>query len=144
MHSWCPRSSHTRRCTRPVQPLVFRQELDEVRIAAVDALEQAHRAGVNLVYGSDLLGDLQARQLDEFTIRGRVQANIDVIHSATSTAARLLGMEGEIGTLAHGAHADLLVLEGDPEQDLAVLTAPEKYLRHVLHAGVVTDIAAAQ
>lgn len=79
---------------------------------------------MNLIYGSDLLGDPQTRQLDEFTIRERVQPNIDVIRSATSTAARLLGREGEIGTLTHGAHADLLVLEVGPEQDLAVRDAP--------------------
>ncbi|KJF25172.1 amidohydrolase family protein [Rhodococcus sp. AD45-ID] len=117
------------------------KKLDEVRTAAVGALEQAHRAGVNLVYGTDLLGHLQTRQLEEFTIRARVQPILDVIRSATSTAARLLGMEGEIGTLAPGAHADLLVLDGDPEQDLTVLTTPERYLRHVIHGGDVTDIA---
>lgn len=117
------------------------KKLDEVRTAAVGALEQAHRAGVNLVYGTDLLGHLQTRQLEELTIRARVQPILDVIRSATSTAARLLGMEGEIGTLAPGAHADLLVLDGDPEQDLTVLTTPERYLRHVIHGSGVTDIA---
>jgi len=117
------------------------KKLEEVRAAAMHALEQAHRAGVNLVYGSDLLGALQARQLDEFTIRGRVQSPLDVIRSATSTAARLLKLEGRIGTLAPGAHADLLVLDGDPEQDLSVLVSPERHLRHVIHQGTVTDVA---
>lgn len=120
------------------------KKLDEVRTAAVDALERAHRAGVNLVYGSDLLGGLQTRQLDEFTIRGRVQPSLDVIRSATSTAARLLGMEGRIGTLNPGALADLIVLDGDPEHDLAVLTAPERNLRHVIRGGAVADVAPAR
>lgn len=113
------------------------RKLDEVRSAAVDALEQAHRAGVNLVYGSDLLGDLQVRQLDEFAIRARVQPVMDVIRSATSVAARLLGMEGEIGTLEQGALADLLVLDGDPGEDIRILTAPKRHLRHVIRGGVV-------
>lgn len=117
------------------------KKLEEVRSAAVDALEQAHRAGVNLVYGSDLLGDLQTRQLDEFTIRARVQPAMDVIRSATSTAARLLGMEGQIGTLSAGAHADLLIIDGDPVQDLEVLTTPARHLRHIIHGGTVTDVA---
>jgi imidazolonepropionase-like amidohydrolase len=120
------------------------EKLDEVRTAAVDALDNAHRAGVNLVYGSDLLGGLQTRQLDEFTIRARIQPNMDVIRSATTTAARLIRMEGRIGTLAPGALADLLVLDGDPEHDLAVLTAPERNLRHVIRGGVVTDVATAR
>ena len=115
------------------------KKLDEVRSAAVDALEQAHKAGVNLVYGSDLLGDLQTRQLDEFTIRARVQPAIDIIRSATSTAARLLGMEGEIGTLAVGAHADLIIVDGGPGAGPLGLTDPERNLRHVIHGGEIID-----
>ncbi|MET8755541.1 amidohydrolase family protein, partial [Streptomyces sp. NPDC004667] len=112
-------------------------KLTEVRDHGLAALEKAHRAGVNLVYGSDLLGPLHSAQLEEFTLRAEVQPAADVIRSATSTAARLLRMEGEIGTLAPGAHADLLVVDGDPLADLAVLTRPERHLRHVVKAGAV-------
>ncbi|WP_312977159.1 amidohydrolase family protein [Corynebacterium sp.] len=113
------------------------EKLDQVREAAVDALDQAYRAGVNIVYGSDLLGGLQYRQLDEFTIRAAVIPNIDLIRSATSNAARLLRMEGEIGTLAAGAHADLIIVDGDPEQDIGVLTDPDRNLRYVIKGGTV-------
>lgn len=113
------------------------EKLDQVREAAVDALDQAYRAGVNVVYGSDLLGGLQYRQLDEFTIRAAVIPNIDLIRSATSNAARLLRMEGEIGTLAAGAHADLIIVDGDPEQDIGVLTDPDRNLRYVIKGGTV-------
>ncbi|MGJ0184617.1 amidohydrolase family protein [Corynebacterium glyciniphilum] len=113
------------------------EKLDQVREAAVDALDQAYRAGVNIVYGSDLLGGLQYRQLDEFTIRAAVIPNIDLIRSATSNAARLLRMEGEIGTLATGAHADLIIVDGDPEQDIGVLTDPDRNLRYVIKGGTV-------
>lgn len=113
------------------------EKLDQVREAAVDALDQAYRAGVNIVYGSDLLGGLQYRQLDEFTIRSAVIPNIDLIRSATSNAARLLRMEGEIGTLATGAHADLIIVDGDPEQDIGVLTDPDRNLRYVIKGGTV-------
>lgn len=116
-------------------------KLDEVRSAALDALGRAHLAGVNIAYGSDLLGALQVRQLDEFTIRARVQKNIDVIRSATSTAARLLNMEGQVGTLSPGAFADLLILDGDPERDIGILTNPRRYLRHVTIRGEIADVA---
>ncbi|MEJ6550343.1 MAG: amidohydrolase family protein [Corynebacterium sp.] len=115
------------------------KKLDEVREAAVDNLEKAYRAGVNIVYGSDLLGDLQYRQLDEFSIRAQVIPTIDVIRSATSTAARLLKLDGEIGTLADGAHADLLIVDGDPVQDISVLTNPDRHLRHVIKGGAVVE-----
>ncbi|MFD7554820.1 amidohydrolase family protein [Streptomyces sp. NPDC059835] len=113
------------------------RKLTEVRDHGLAALEKAHRAGVNLVYGSDLLGPLHSAQLEEFTLRAQVQPAADVIRSATSTAARLLRMEGEIGTLAPGAHADLLVIDGDPLADLTALTNPQRHLRHVVKAGTV-------
>ncbi|GAA2750775.1 amidohydrolase family protein [Kitasatospora cinereorecta] len=113
------------------------RKLTEVRDHGLAALERAHRAGVNLVYGSDLLGPLHPAQLEEFTLRAQVQPAADIIRSATTTAARLLRMEGEIGTLAPGAHADLLVVDGDPLADLTVLTRPDKHLKHVIKAGAV-------
>ena len=36
------------------------------------------------------------------------------IRAATSAAARLLGLQGEIGTIAPGMLADLVLVEGDP------------------------------
>lgn len=90
---------------------------------------------MNLVYGSDLLGPMHAHQLDEFTLRAQVQPNADLIRSATTTAARLLRMEGRIGTLAVGAHADLLVVDGNPLEDISVLTRPQECLKHVIKAG---------
>ena len=113
----------------------------QVRDAGFAALEKAHKAGVNLVYGSDLLGPLQAAQLDEFRLRAEVQAPIDMIRAATSTAARLLKLDGVIGTLAIGAQADLLVIDGNPLEDITVLTAPERHLRYVIRAGVPIAVA---
>ncbi|MEU6265714.1 amidohydrolase family protein [Saccharopolyspora shandongensis] len=89
---------------------------------------------MNIVYGTDLLGPMHAHQLDEFTLRAEVQPNADLIRSATTTAACLLGMTGQIGTLAEGAHADLLVGEGNPLEDLTALTNPTKNLKHVIKA----------
>ena len=106
------------------------------------ALEKAHNAGVNLVYGSDLLGPLHYAQLEEFNLRAQVQQPIDIIRAATTTAAKLVGLEGQIGTMAPGAHADLLVLDGNPLEDIATLTTPEQRLRYVIRAGTPIAIAA--
>ncbi|MEY9842325.1 hypothetical protein ABH941_007611 [Streptacidiphilus sp. EB103A] len=58
----------------------------------------------------------------EFTLRAQVQPAAGILRAATTTAARLVRMEGQIGTLAVGAHADLLVLDGSPLDDIRVLT----------------------
>jgi imidazolonepropionase-like amidohydrolase len=105
--------------------------------AGLKALELARSAGVNLCYGSDLLGGMRRNQLDEFTIRGAIIPAADVIRSATVTAARLLGEEGRLGQVVPGAVADLLVVDGDPLADIAVLTDPEKNLKLVMQGGDV-------
>ena len=104
-------------------------------------MEKAHKAGVNLVYGSDLLGPLQAAQLYEFRLRAQVQAPVDIIRAATATAARLLKLDGVIGTLAAGSAGDVLVVDGNPLEDITVLTAPERYLRYVIRAGAPIAVA---
>ncbi|TDD25706.1 metal-dependent hydrolase family protein [Nonomuraea diastatica] len=113
-----------------------RRKVDEVLGAGLAALERAARSGVRLVYGTDLLGGMHRHQNHEFRLRCEVQQPIDVLRSATTVAAELAGMAGEIGTLDVGAHADLLVLDGDPLGDAGVLAGPE-HIRHVVQAGVI-------
>ncbi len=107
----------------------------EVLNAGLRALELAHRAHIPLVYGTDLLGGMHEDQLSEFTLRRQVQPPADILRSATTVAARVLRMEGQVGVVAPGAYADLLVVEGDPLQDIAVLTDPQRRLKLVMARG---------
>ncbi|GAA4550795.1 metal-dependent hydrolase family protein [Amycolatopsis samaneae] len=118
------------------------RKVDDVLGAGMAALERAVRGGVKLVYGTDLLGGMHRHQNHEFRLRGEVQSPLEVIRSATSTAAELLNLTGKIGTLAPGAHADLLVLDDDPLADLGVLAEPQRF-RHVVQGGVVVAGTAA-
>ncbi|WP_410657006.1 amidohydrolase family protein [Amycolatopsis sp. lyj-112] len=112
------------------------RKVDDVLGAGMAALDRAARGGVKLVYGSDLLGGMHRHQNHEFRLRGEVQPALDVLRSATSTAADLLNLTGEIGTLAPGAHADLLVVDRDPLEDIGVLAEP-KHFRHIVQGGTV-------
>lgn len=58
-----------------------------------------------------------------------------MIASATHVAARLLGQSGRIGVVAPGAHADLIVVDGDPLKDLALLTGQGRHLPVILKGG---------
>ncbi len=112
-------------------------KLQEVIHGALGALEMAHAAGIPIVYGTDLFADLHDQQLQEFVIRAEVQPPADLIRSATTTAARLLRLTGEVGVVAPGALADLLVIEGNPLDDIRVLTTPEQTLKLVMKDGQV-------
>ena len=93
---------------------------DIVLEAGLRSLETCRAAGVEIGFGSDLLGQLQDDQANEFLIRARVLSPQEVIRSATLVNARIVRKEGKLGELVAGAHADLLVVDGDPYRDLSV------------------------
>ena len=51
---------------------------------------------------------------------------MQAVKAATGTAARILGKEGSIGALTPGAYADLLVVDGNPLEDIRLLGDPER------------------
>ena len=102
-------------------PAWLHAKLAEVLDAGIRALELAHRRGVNLAFGTDLLGAMHEHELTEFALRGEVQPAADVLRAATVNAAKLLRMEGQLGVVAPGALADLIVVDGNPLENLAVL-----------------------
>jgi imidazolonepropionase-like amidohydrolase len=110
-------------------------KLGQVIDGAIGALEMAHRAGIPIVYGTDLFADMHDQQLQEFVIRSEVQPPADLIRSATTTAAQLLRLAGEAGVVAPGALADLLVVDGNPLDDIRVLTTPERSLKLIMKDG---------
>jgi imidazolonepropionase-like amidohydrolase len=112
-------------------------KLDEVIDGALRALELAHGAGLPIAYGTDLFADMHDQQLQEFVIRSEIQSPADLIRSATTTAAQLLRREGELGVVAPGALADLLVVDGSPLDDIRVLTTPARSLRLIMKGGQV-------
>jgi imidazolonepropionase-like amidohydrolase len=95
------------------------------------------KAGLPMAYGSDLLGEMHRHQSEEFVIRGRVLLAHEVIASATTVAAKLCRMEGQIGTVAAGAFADLVVVDGDPLKDLSLLTHQGAHMPLIMKAGAV-------
>jgi imidazolonepropionase-like amidohydrolase len=117
-------------------PKELHAKVFQVLDAGLRALEIAHRGGVKLAYGTDLLGQMHRHQLNEFAIRREVQSPIDIIRAATIHAAELFRRDGEIGVVAPGARADLLVVDGDPLRDLGVLQHPARFLKAVVKDGV--------
>lgn len=112
-------------------------KVEDVRVAGMESLDIMRRAGLPMAYGTDLLGAMHRHQSEEFVIRGSVLPAHEVIASATSVAARLLRMEGLVGTVQAGAHADLVVVDGDPLADLSLLTRQGAHMPLILKAGAI-------
>jgi imidazolonepropionase-like amidohydrolase len=99
------------------------------------SLEICKRAGVPVAYGSDLLGALQVDQSREFVLRSEVVPPIEIIRSATTIGAKILRMEGKLGTLKAGAFADLILVEGDPLKDLGLFQGQGQHLSAIMKGG---------
>ncbi len=84
-------------------------------------LRALFQAGVPIVAGTDkaLPGHSLHRELELYVKAGLMPS--EVIQLATSGSARVMGMEHEVGTIAPGMRADLILVDGDPLQDFAVL-----------------------
>jgi imidazolonepropionase-like amidohydrolase len=103
----------------------------------LEALRRADAGGVQVAFGTDLLGGMQRLQSEEFALRGKVQAPLTVIRSATVVGAKLLGLEEVIGEIKPGFAADLIAVTENPLDHLETLADPENRVRLVMRAGEV-------
>ncbi len=108
---------------------------DLVIDGALKSLEICKRHGVPVAYGTDLLGQLQVSQSEEFTIRAQVLSPIEIIRSATTIGAQVVRMEGKLGCLKPGAFADLLVVDGNPLKNLKLFQEQGKHLSVIMKGG---------
>lgn len=114
-------------------------KLRSVHDRGLDAVRIARAEGVPIVFGTDLLGHMHARQSGEFTLRAAAVPPLELLQSATAVAARLMGQEAHIGALIPGAFADLLIVDGDPAESLEMLTRPGEALRLIMQGGRVVE-----
>ncbi len=118
-------------------------KLQHVQDRGIDAVRIARAEGVPVVFGTDLLGHMHDRQSGEFALRLAAMSPVEALQSATIVAARLMRQEGRIGQLVAGAWADLLVVDGDPTDGLAMLASPANGLQLIMQAGRIKKDALA-
>ena len=112
-------------------------KIEDVRRTGIESLSILRDAGVTIAFGTDLLGETHVRQSEEFSIRSQVLPAAEILASATTVAAKLIGMEGRLGIIAEGAIADILVVDGAPLKDIRILSDPGRNLRLVMKQGVI-------
>ncbi|WP_034723047.1 amidohydrolase family protein, partial [Intrasporangium chromatireducens] len=112
-----------------------REKNREVLDAGREAIEIAAVAGVPIGFGTDLMGVLEAEQLNGLRLQAEVTGMLELLRSATSRNARLIGRP-DLGRVAPGGIADLLVLQGNPFDDGDCLWSPSAE-RTVIQAGRV-------
>lgn len=121
-------------------PAASMAKLDAVLTAGLTAIDLALAAGVRVGFGTDLLGETHDAQSKEFQLRAQVQSPLDVLRSATLVNAELLGKTGQLGVVAPGAFADLLLFDGNPLADISLTGGQGDHLDLVVRGGdVITN-----
>lgn len=99
-----------------------------------DNFRKAHAAGVNLVFGTDAGVYPHGRNARQFAVMvHHGMSPMEALGAATIRAARLLGTEADVGSLAAGKYADLVAVRGDPLADISLL----EDIPFVMKGGVV-------
>jgi len=89
------------------------------------SFDNCRKAGVKIAFGTDAGGFpwTEINQAKEFEFEVKLgMTPIEAIRSATTVAADLLGMTGQVGSVEPGAFADLVAVAGDPLSDVSVLS----------------------
>jgi len=96
--------------TSDAQEKVFQKQ-----VAIVGAL---HRAGITIVAGTDqaVPGHSLHREIELYVQSGFTP--LEAIQSATTVPAHVMGLDKELGTIETGKRADLILINGDPLQDV--------------------------
>lgn len=110
-------------------------------------MELAKRYRVKISWGTDLFGPLEKQALQplEFKARAKFFSNLEILRQATSLNAELFELSGELhpyqegplGVIEEGAYADLIVVDGNPLDDIEIMTDPRRNFLLIMKDGVI-------
>ena len=112
-------------------------------------MKLAKKHGVKIGFGTDFFGpDRQSYALQslEFKARAKYFTPLEILKQATSVNAAIVAMsgpmmnpylDGPLGVIKEGAYADLLLVNGNPLDDILLLTEPEKNLNLIMKDGKI-------
>lgn len=107
-------------------------------------LHMAHEVGVKFVIGTDSgfamtpYGEWHAKEL-ELLMKYAGLTELEAIQAATYNAGLVLNLEGEVGGVAPGMLADLLVIDGDPSKDITILQDQER-IETIIVDGEIAEV----
>lgn len=113
------------------------RKMIEARERGLEALAVAHRVGVKIASGSDLLGPMQVYKGMELELKSRVLGPMGAIVATTRTNAELLRKEKDLGTIEAGKLADFILINGDPLKDMTLFQQYQERITLIIQGGRV-------
>ncbi len=139
-------------------PLGYTEDQKAKHDEAYDGIDRMMTAARKLgfrkiAFGTDIITDpeLLQRANDEFRLRTRWFTPFEVMRQATALSGELMAMsgprnpyKGKLGVIEEGAFADLLLIDGNPLDDIEVVTRPAETLHLIMKNGVIHKNVLAQ
>ncbi len=119
----------------------------EAQAGATNGYERSKALGLKMAFGTDILGtiDLGPFQSQEFSARTAYYEPVEILRQATSLNAELFErsgrrhpyLDGPLGVIKEGAYGDLLLVNGNPLEDISLLAEPENGLGFIMKGGKI-------
>jgi len=126
---------------------VQREKMQRVQDGAKNEFKWAKKYGVKIAWGTDMFGARQAydNTLQEFAYRAPYFSNIEQLQQITGNNGELLALSGirnpyphgQLGVIKPGAYADLLIVDGNPLEDIKVMLDYENNFKLIMKDGKV-------
>ena len=118
-------------------PVEARDKIKYVADAASLAVKHCYEAGVAIGLGSDLIGSWQGGEAKELKLRSGLMPTLDILKSATSINGELIRPEKDLGLIRPGALADMIVVDGNPFDDISIFNDARSFVSLVMKDGKV-------
>ena len=82
-------------------------------------------------WGTDIdMASLKSNPAQEFLVRRDYLgfSNIDLLKQATIYSAEIIGTDDLTGSIKKGKYADLVVIDGNPDEDISIMAKPRAYV----------------
>ncbi len=119
-------------------------KINKAKARGLESLAVARAAGLKIASGSDVLSSMQPFKSMELGLKAQVLGAHEAILSATRTNAELFGMADRIGTVEAGKLADLILVDGNPIDDIGVLQDAAKVVLVMREGRVFKDLTSAR
>lgn len=120
-----------------------RRKMEEVLVGQDNLMRLIKKYKLKTGFGTDFVFGMYPRVGEEFTARTRYFTTAEILRQATSESAEIVRMAGKLvryenfGEVREGWLADLLLIEGDPFEEISILESPQESLAMIMKAGEI-------